>query len=252
MTTVTSVEVVSREMCTQVDKHPCCRFDDCRSTTIIPIESDLVQNIDSIDIEPYHDDDKNVPKTMFTIIPSEDGNGVTAEIEPANLVKLIMDDKNKRIVVKWNIDVVNAAGVVCTHGDFFDVVIRVPPDQLKKVEVGRTGISHGDGHIVQVLDKRSGRLTNVNSLYVGEFSYLRAFTKSSITPLLDQSSVSGEMNVHSNVPVSIESKHQSEIDVETPSVRLLYVDYGSTLTVTGDVNIGDSFTYFGDSEVHDT
>ena len=136
---------------------------DDNDSKMIPIDSDVsYQNITSIiiNIDPYllcdgaFFYDRIYPNTTFTIFPSNEGNGVTIETSPPNLVTVRTciasklshcpdiykdDDENNILEFDWNTDVSSTA----TSGG--GVRIGVPPDQLQAVSIyGR--------HNVQVLD----------------------------------------------------------------------------------------------------
>ena len=132
---------------------------DDNDSKMIPIDSDVsYQNITSIiiNIDPYllcdgaFFYDRIYPNTTFTIFPSNEGNGVTIETSPPNLVTVRTcitsefvycsniykdDDENDILEFDWNTDAISGGGVR----------IGVPPDQLQAVSIyGR--------HNVQVLD----------------------------------------------------------------------------------------------------
>ncbi|OEU12777.1 hypothetical protein FRACYDRAFT_270477 [Fragilariopsis cylindrus CCMP1102] len=185
---------------------------DDNDSKMIPIDSDVsYQNITSIiiNIDPYllcdgaFFYDRIYPNTTFTIFPSNEGNGVTIETSPPNLVTVRTciasklshcpdiykdDDENNILEFDWNTDVSSTA----TSGG--GVRIGVPPDQLQAVSI------YG-GHNVQVLDG----FTHITGLHVrGDGAILRASmtSLSNSTKELVLRNRAGKMHVETNIPVT--------------------------------------------------
>ena len=230
---------------------------DDNDSKMIPIDSDVsYQNITSIiiNIDPYllcdgaFFYDRIYPNTTFTIFPSNEGNGVTIETSPPNLVTVRTciasklshcpdiykdDDENNILEFDWNTDVSSNA----TTG--VSVRIGVPPDQLKSVRLSAY-------HDVQILDG----FTNISELKVLNVSSYGGILRASMTSLSNSTSPNslrlhnsgGKMYVQTNVPVK-----RSTVDnggrswIETPSYNDIYVeDSGSELYIKGDVDVSSN------------
>jgi hypothetical protein len=232
---------------------------DDNDSKMIPIDSDVsYQNITSIiiNIDPYllcdgaFFYDRIYPNTTFTIFPSNEGNGVTIETSPPNLVTVRTciasklshcpdiykdDDENNILEFDWNTDVSSTA----TSGG--GVRIGVPPDQLQVVSI------YG-GNNVQVLDG----FTHITGLDVGgDDAILRASmtSLSNSTKELVLENRAGKMHVETNIPVTagwFSGGGQSW--VETPSFNGFRVGgtylngkatgyNGSQLNIKGDVDV---------------
>ena len=231
---------------------------DDNDSKMIPIDSDVsYQNITSIiiNIDPYllcdgaFFYDRIYPNTTFTIFPSNEGNGVTIETSPPNLVTVRTciasklshcpdiykdDDENNILEFDWNTDVSSTA----TSGG--GVRIGVPPDQLQAVSI------YG-GHNVQVLDG----FTHIIGLVVeGDGAILRASmtSLSNSTKELVLRNRAGKMHVETNIPVTDGRFFGgSQSWVETPFFHGFRVAgtlngkatgyNGSQLNIKGDVNV---------------
>ena len=222
---------------------------DDNDSKMIPIDSDVsYQNITSIiiNIDPYllcdgaFFYDRIYPNTTFTIFPSNEGNGVTIETSPPNLVTVRTciasklshcpdiykdDDENNILEFDWNTDVSSTA----TSGG--GVRIGVPSNQLKVVWVH-------DGYNVQIVDG----FTNITEVTVEEDSILHASMTSLISTKLELTSYGGQLYVKTNVPVTWGNVYNGgQSWVETPSYNGdIFVRDDSKLSIKGDVDVRNS------------
>jgi len=199
--------------------------DDSSAITFTPIELDDVdyQSIDSISIDLSCDGKSSVPNTMFTIFPSTDGNGVTVETSPANLVTVDLDEYGY-FGFEWNTTISSTA----TSGG--GVRIGVPADQLNVVWVH-------DGYNVQIVDG----FTNITEVTVEEDSILHASMTSLISTKLRLTSYGGQLYVKTNVPVTWGNIYNGgQSWVETPSYNDISVRDDSKLSIKGDVDVRNS------------
>jgi len=231
---VTSVDVaLADDNVTSVD----VALADDNDSKMIPIDLEYVyyKQSDRVALEPYigniiinpSKDGGCGPNTMFTIVPSDDGSGVTIETSPANLLTAVnkYSSFGSELVFEWNMDVSSTA----TSGG---VRIGVPSNELKKVLVY-------EGHNVQVVDG----FTNITSLVVeGDGSILRASmtSLSNSTTSLTLRNMGGTMYVETNIPMTGGSMvvGGGKSWVETPSYNghIGVKDNGSQLTINGDVD----------------
>jgi len=198
----------------------------------------VIQGITEINIDlPSCNDSaidagSTVPDTMFTIYPSNEGDGVTVETSPANLFIVKIDEYDGGLVFEWNQPVSSTA----TSGG---VRIGIPSDQLSRVDVV-------NGHTVQIEDG----FTSIQHLHVDTNSILRAsimnsspcdynsLTECSLTQLR-LANHGGQMLIETNVPVSsFRGTGGGKSWVETPiSHNVFYVTgEGSELSIKGDVD----------------
>jgi len=185
--------------------------------------TDGVENsITSISISPNCNDAKgNVPNTMWTIEPGDDG--VTVETSPADL--FIVSSSGGTLSFQWNPAVTSSDSSSGGGG----VKISLPASQLKSVIVG-------GGHQAQVLDG----FTSVTSVESSGGATLRAtFTSSSSTDFTVDTSGGAQMYVKSNVAITGgQVPGGSQAWVETPSYTNVDVSGGGGLRVVGDVGSG--------------
>jgi len=166
--------------------------------------------------------------TMFTLFPSNEGDGITVETSPKNLVTIpqwVKDWNTPRTLeFLWNTDVSSTA----TSGG---VRIGIPSHQLEKIEVK-------GGHTAQVLDG----FTNIRNLSVGDDgSIIRASMLSLVSDTLGLSNNGGRMYVETNIPVSGDSyfTNGGQTWIETPSINSLRVEHdGSQVNIKGDLRDG--------------
>jgi len=164
--------------------------------------------------------------TMFTIFPSNEGDGITIETSPANLVSIWQDWNT--LVFEWNTDVSSTA----TSGG---VRIGIPSHQLEEIEVD-------DGHTAQVF----GGFTNIRELRVGDDgSILRASMMSLVSDRLYLVNSGGRMYVETNIPVNGTSSSVTvggQTWIETPSFNNIFVgNEGSQLNIKGDVDLRGTY-----------
>jgi len=173
--------------------------------------------------------------TMFTLFPSNEGDGITVETSPKNLVTIpqwVKDWNTPRTLeFLWNTDVSSTA----TSGG---VRIGIPSHQLNTLNVK-------GGHTVQVLDG----FTNIVGLNVkDDGSILRASMMSLVSDVLGLRNNGGRMYVETNIPVSGYSyfTNGGQTWIETPSFNHISVtDEGSQLNIKGDVDLRDRDSYDG-------
>jgi len=189
-----------------------------------PIELDVdYQSIDSITIDLSCDSDSiSFPNMIVTIFPSNEGDGVTVETLPANLVTVPKDEYGD-FNFEWNTYVASTA----TTGG---VRIGIPRDQLKKVLVM-------GGQNVQILNG----FTHITYLGVQDYgSVLTTSMTSSISTKLRLRNYGGHMSVQTNVPITSGSVTGGRSYVETPSYNDIYVEgSGSELHIKGDVDVSN-------------
>jgi len=147
------------------------------TTTMIRINSEIDQSINSITIDPlctdYVDENNNVcnvPSTIFTIVSSDnDGDGsVTVESSPANLVTATT--WRNTLAFEWNHTVASTA-----KSGSSSVRIGIPSDQLLSVSVM-------NGQTAQLVEG----FTNITYLVLtGADSVLRASMTTSISTELE-------------------------------------------------------------------
>ena len=197
-----------------------------------PIELDFDPGIYRVYISLSRNGGSGPTTTMFTLFPTNEGDGITVETSPANLVipQVVKDgDYWRTLEFEWNTDVSSTA----TSGG---VRIGIPSDQLN-------GIVVKGGHTAQVLDG----FTNIRELYVsGDGSIIRASMMSLVSDTLRLTNSGGRMYVETNIPVSGYSSitNGGQTWIETPSFNHISVtDEGSQLNIKGDVDLRDQDTY---------
>jgi len=231
MNRFTSLVVVVFILFTLITSDDVALADDVTEINWTPIDSGIVQNIQNISdirIDPASctviGENKNVPNTLFTIFPSDDGS-VTVETSPANLFTAKTEGDVNYLVFDWMRDVASTA----TSGG---VRIGIPPDQLKRLWVY-------EGNTVQVLDG----FTSINELLtLGTNSTIHALMTSSISTRFELKNEGGQMYIGTNVNVSAGWVYKGGSTwVKTPSFnRILISDEGSKLYIKGDVDFTDS------------
>mmetsp|Transcript_44766 Transcript_44766/g.50194 ORF Transcript_44766/g.50194 Transcript_44766/m.50194 type:complete len:361 (+) Transcript_44766:85-1167(+) len=209
-------------------------------TTMTRIQSEIdFQSINSITIDPLCREESacTVPAggTLFTIVSSEEGEGVTVDTSPANLVTATT--WRNTLNFEWNADVV-AATVAATNGEKSHVRIGVPSDQLLSVSVM-------DGQTAEVLEG----FTNITYVVLtGADSVLRASMTSLIATELELDNDGGSMYVETNIPVTdgyVSDGGQSW--VSTPSFNGIFLaDDGSQLNIDGDIDVSSYNGFVGD------
>jgi len=211
------------------------------TTTMIRINSEIDQSINSITIDPlctdYVDEENNicnVPSTIFTIVSSNDdgdGDGVTVESSPANLVTATT--WRNTLAFEWNHTVASTA-----KSGGSSVRIGIPSDQLLSVSVM-------NGQTAQLVEG----FTNITYLVLtGADSVLRASMTTSISTELELDNDGGWMYIETNIPVTdgyVSDGGQSW--VQTPSFNGIFLaDDGSQLNIKGDVDVSSYNGFVGD------
>ena len=201
--------------------------DEDSAITFTPIEFNVTkyQGYHRISIDISCDGkSSSVPNTMFTIFPSKDGNGVTVETSPANLVT-VREDEYGDFGFKWNPTIASTA----TSGA--GVRIGYPSSQLKEVWVH-------DGYNVQIVDG----FTNITRVTVEKDSILHASMTSLVSTELELINYGGQMYVETNVPVTVGSVNRGgQSWVKTPSYNDIYVWDDAKLSIIGDVDVRNKF-----------
>jgi len=198
--------------------------------TFTPIDSDVsvdYQRINWINIDPSCDS-CSVPNTIFTIFPSNKGDGVTVETSPANLVTATNNKHGgNNLSFEWNTDV----SFTATSGG--GVRIGIPSDQLQRVSVG-------EGHNAQIVDG----FTTLRSLHAWDGSSVRASMMSLSSYMYFPTDLillnyGGQMYVQTNIPVTDHyTDNGGQTWVETPSFNGFAVrDTGSQLNIKGDLDV---------------